>query len=502
MAFPWALALVTGIDYFDSALFSFFSSYIAGGINASTDELVWSASSYAIAAVIGILQQQWWVDRVGHRRYLAGSMFFYALAAALTASVNSPIELMLTRGLQGYCVGPMMGACRILLQGPFPPQKAGPARRLFINAIVVASALAPLLGGVLLEHVGWRALFFCTAPVALLLCALCLLSVPDTGRLPREQLHPNRGHVWPYLAFAVGQGTLQIVLQQVHFQLFGGSPLLLILTLIGILALGAFGYHQWHHPQPLVKLSALREKAFLTGLSLYAIYYYLSTAFSYLTLRFLEGTLSYPIKSAGYFIGATSLVSLVTLAIYFRYSAKITQKKWLIVSGMVVAALTAWMMMRMPENASQAMLVPPLLMRGLLVLFIAIPVANMTFRGFEMEDFAHSYRLKNIIRQLMMSFSTSSIIVLEQHRQTLHVERLSESLNLDNPATLEWINGMQQHFAHLGYAAARAHEMALAEMGHVVTAQASTLALQDGFYFLIGVSAISGLFALWQKSIK
>ncbi|MDR5662642.1 MFS transporter, partial [Burkholderia cenocepacia] len=38
--FPWALALVTGIDYFDNAVFSFFASYIAGGINASPDELV------------------------------------------------------------------------------------------------------------------------------------------------------------------------------------------------------------------------------------------------------------------------------------------------------------------------------------------------------------------------------------------------------------------------------------------------------------------------------
>ena len=60
--FPWVLALVTGLDYFDNAIFSFFASYIAGGINASPDELVWSSSAYAVAAVLGILQQQWWVE--------------------------------------------------------------------------------------------------------------------------------------------------------------------------------------------------------------------------------------------------------------------------------------------------------------------------------------------------------------------------------------------------------------------------------------------------------
>ncbi len=43
--FPWAIALATGLDYFDNAGFAFFTSYIAGGINASPDELVWSSSA-------------------------------------------------------------------------------------------------------------------------------------------------------------------------------------------------------------------------------------------------------------------------------------------------------------------------------------------------------------------------------------------------------------------------------------------------------------------------
>jgi hypothetical protein len=58
--FPWVLAVVTGLDYFDNSIFSFFTSHIAGGINASPDELVWASSAYAVAAVLGILQQQWW----------------------------------------------------------------------------------------------------------------------------------------------------------------------------------------------------------------------------------------------------------------------------------------------------------------------------------------------------------------------------------------------------------------------------------------------------------
>jgi MFS family permease len=89
--FPWTLALLTGVDYFDNAIFSFFASYIAGGINASPDELVWSSSAYAVTAVLGILQQQWWVDRLGHRRYLAACMLMFSLGAlAATLADTSP----------------------------------------------------------------------------------------------------------------------------------------------------------------------------------------------------------------------------------------------------------------------------------------------------------------------------------------------------------------------------------------------------------------------------
>ena len=61
-----------------------------------------------------------------------------------------------------------------------------------------------------------------------------------------------------------------------------------------------------------------------------------------------------------------------------------------------------------------------MLLRGLLLLFIVLPVANLTFRIFAIEEFTHGYRLKNIVRQVTISFATASVIIVEQHRQALH----------------------------------------------------------------------------------
>ncbi len=149
---PWAIALSVGIDYFDNTIFSFFTSYIAGGINASPDELVWSSTAYATASVLGIVQQQWLIERLGFRRYLSGCLLMFA-AGSLAASLSeSSLSLAMARGFQGYFIGPMLGTCRIMLQTGFTPKDRAGATRIFLIMILLGSALAPMAGGYLVAH--------------------------------------------------------------------------------------------------------------------------------------------------------------------------------------------------------------------------------------------------------------------------------------------------------------------------------------------------------------
>ncbi|CAM2193167.1 protein of unknown function [Paraburkholderia kururiensis] len=75
------------------------------------------------------------------------------------------------------------------------------------------------------------------------------------------------------------------------------APALIALSVAGTGALGRFARHQWHHPAPLMRLHALREKTFQMGLALYVPYYYESTGFSYLISRFLESGVATPSRT-------------------------------------------------------------------------------------------------------------------------------------------------------------------------------------------------------------
>ncbi|MBN3727375.1 MFS transporter [Burkholderia sp. Ac-20379] len=497
--FPWVIALVTGLDYFDNAIFSFFASYIAGGVNASPDELVWSSSSYAMAAVLGILQQQWWIDRVGHRRYVSGCMVFYAAGAVAATLADTSLQLAFARGLQGYFIGPIMGACRILIQISYTPQERPRATRAFLILLLLGTSLAPIVGGELVAHFTWRALFACTVAPALLFGALAFGALPDSGHAPPEER--TNTHIWPYVIFAFAQAALQIVMQQVRYQLFLSSPLLILLTAAGFGSLAWFARQQWNHPSPLVRMSAFRQRTFQIGLLLYVFYYYITTSFSYLTSRFLEAGLGYPVENAGRLTGITSLIAASALFVYLRYAKYVSHKKWVIVPGFALAAGTAFAMSRMTPAVGEAQLIVPLLMRGLLLLFIVLPVANLTFRAFSIDDYTHSYRLKNIFKQLTLSFATASVIIVEQHRDALHRERLFEQANPFNPAFVQTLDTLTHGFAGAGYAANEAHALALAAIGQTIARQAAFLTSLDGFLFVAGVALCGGAIAAWQKTI-
>jgi hypothetical protein len=187
--------------------------------------------------------------------------------------------------------------------------------------------------------------------------------------------------------------------------------------------------------------------------------------------------------------------------VYLCHSPRLVRKKWLIVTGFAVAALAAWWLSQVTPQAGCEALLVPLLLRGLLMLFIVLPVANLTFRPLAAEEFAHGYRLKNLVRQFAISFATSGVIALQQHRQALHEVRLSESANPGNAAFMQALDSLTHGFAASGHASGEAHAMALGTLWRTLEQQATFMASLDGFTAVAVIALAAGIFAAWQRQI-
>ncbi|MFT3811831.1 MAG: MFS transporter [Acidovorax sp.] len=497
--FPVALGLLVALDYFDNGAFSFFASYIAGGLNAPPDELVWATSAYAVASVLGILQQQWWIERVGHRRYLVACPLLFSMAGLAAMFAESSVEMAFARAFQGYFMGPMLCACRIIIQVSFSGPSRSIATRIFLTNILLASATAPLLGAYLVAHAGWQALFAATALAGFGLAGFASVAIPETGR--QEEAVQGEAHFWAYIVFAAGIGMLQIAMQQIRFQLFTGSPQLIVLSACGLGALAWFARHQWSQPHPLVKFQAIKEKPFQTGLILYTFFYYISNALGYLVSRLLEGGLGYPVENTGNLVGFSALAALPLVFLYFKYSPLIGNKKFLMIPGYMITILVCFWLSRLPPDVSTSWLIGPMFLRGALLLTMALPVGAAAFGMFSDEEYHHGYRFKGILKQLTYSFSTATIIMLEQHRGALHYAQLAEAVTPSNPSVQPLLDSMTGSFMATGHSLAEAHSLALFNIYEMVVKQANLLSVQDGFIYLGAIAVVAGLFTTWQRHI-
>ncbi|MGW7268028.1 MFS transporter [Streptomyces sp. NPDC054842] len=150
-------------------------------LGASFAQVQWTSTGYLIAVAALLVFSGRLGDRYGHQRVFAtGVLGFGATSAGigLSSGIGWVIGLRVAQGVFGALLQP---ATLGMLRAAFPPDRLGMPVALRTSAIGVAAAAGPLVGGVLVTHLGWRAVFFLNVAPALVLGVLALV-VRDPAR--------------------------------------------------------------------------------------------------------------------------------------------------------------------------------------------------------------------------------------------------------------------------------------------------------------------------------
>ncbi|MFE1318900.1 MFS transporter [Kitasatospora phosalacinea] len=152
-------------------------------LDATAAQLQWTSTGYLVAVAALLVLAGRLGDRYGHRRtLLAGVLGFGAASAgvALAPGVGWVVGLRVAQGVFGALLQPGTLA---LLRLCCPPERLGRAVAVRTGAIAVAAGAGPLLGGVLVDGFGWRAVFWINVPVAALLAAMTF-ALPAPAPVP------------------------------------------------------------------------------------------------------------------------------------------------------------------------------------------------------------------------------------------------------------------------------------------------------------------------------
>ncbi len=148
--------------------------------NASASGLQWIVDAYILVFAGLLLTMGSLGDRFGRKRALQAGLVIFGVASLLATAAQSSGQLIAARALMGVGGALIMPSTLSVIVDVFPREERGKAIGIWTGVAALGIAIGPMLGGWLLEHFNWSAVFFINVPIVLLALAAGLVLVPES----------------------------------------------------------------------------------------------------------------------------------------------------------------------------------------------------------------------------------------------------------------------------------------------------------------------------------
>lgn len=245
---------------------------ISDSTGAGPAQLQWIVGGYTLTfGLVPVLAGRLGDDH-GRRRMFQIGVLGFAVTSTLAGCAPTAELLIAARVLQGVFGGLINPQVVGLVQQMFRGDERGRAFGVLGTTVGVATALGPLVGGVLIAlggpHFGWRLVFFVNVPVGILVVALARRYLPDTPASGRHKLDVPG-------SLLLGAATFCVLYAAVELEQVGRMLVLLLVPALGLLL--AFWRRERRLTRllldPLVDLRLFRRPSYTSGVVLALLYF-------------------------------------------------------------------------------------------------------------------------------------------------------------------------------------------------------------------------------------
>jgi EmrB/QacA subfamily drug resistance transporter len=303
----------------------------------------WVTSGFMVAMTVSMLTTPWLLARYGYRGTYVGCMLLLMAGGIVGGLANNFNLVLAARVAEGLAAGVVQPIPAIIIMRAFGPHEQGRANGLFSMGVVLAPAIGPSVGGVLVDLLGWRSIFFMVVPLCLMSMWLAWRYVPDNAP-GGVAANPHGDNIdWRGLLLG-GVGTLCLLNGMVVLR---GSDELQAALLLGA-ALAALGLFLWWQRRmagtgrtPLMNLGLFNYRQFAMGSVVAFIYGTALYGSTYLLPVYLQLGLNLAASHVGTILLPAGLVLAGTIAGVGRLADR--HPTWLLVSiglGLLAASFS------------------------------------------------------------------------------------------------------------------------------------------------------------------
>jgi EmrB/QacA subfamily drug resistance transporter len=468
---------------------------IMGAFGIGQDRGQWIITGNLAGQVIGQLLSAWLIDSFGQRKtFVGGILVFVASVLAAAASTNE-LTMVAARVVQGLMAGVLQSLTMFTLFSVFPPEKRGMAMGFFSINTIFGPAVGPTVGGILIEHFDWRAVFYMGLPfsvVGLLLGSLLMPEREDTAR---------RSH-FDSVGFALLCTTMSCLLIGLSNGQREGWTSDFVVGLLATAAVSGSAFIAWelHVPQPLVHLRVLTVGSFAAAACVAVVFGIGQFGTQYLIPLFVQTIQGLTPLDAGLLLMPGALL----LGIFMPLGGFLCDRlppRALLITGLSSFALSTYWLRHVDTNTAFWWMLTSVVVSRVGQSLIN-PTLNATaMRSLNTAQLRQGAGMINFFRQLGGAFGTNLLSVSLDRQTFFYSDRLTSMQTAANSDTAELRRSVELLLAQGGASSDVQSAGALDYLGRVVYAQAHMLGFRDCF-LIVTVVFILALIPAWLMGRK
>jgi EmrB/QacA subfamily drug resistance transporter len=377
----WALlvtVLGSGMGFLDATVVNVALPRIGRDLGASVSDLQWVLDGYLITLGALMLTGGALGDLRGRRRVFVFGVSWFCAASALCAAAPSVGVLIGARALQGVGAALVTPGSLAILESVFARADRARAIGTWAGLAGVAAALGPVVGGVLVTAISWRAVFVINVPLGAIVVVAALRHIPET-RDPEASGRLDAG----------GAALGIVALGAVAFALIEApsrgvaSPGVLAAIAAGALAAAGFLVREHRAREPMLPLAIFTSRQFTAANLVTFVVYAAMGAMRFLLVVFLQVSLGYTPLGAG---AASLPVTALMLVLSSRASTlaqRIGARVPLTVGPLLLAGGMALMTRIDPGSSYLEAVLPAVVVFGLGLSLTVAPVTATALAGAE-----------------------------------------------------------------------------------------------------------------------
>lgn len=319
----------------------------------------WVTTAYLVASTTIIPISGKLGDLFGRKRFLQGGMVGFLVSSALCGLSQSMPQLVAARALQGVFGGFLTSSTLASIADLYLPATRARMQGVFVSVFAFAAIAGPIVGGVLTDQLGWRAVFYVNLPLGIVAGTIVALT------MPRVRTAATLGHIDVRGSLLLAAGLVPLLTALTAVREDGlTSPLVAGLLVVAAAMLGAFLWAEARADHPVMPLDLFRTPTFTVAVGVSFLAAFGMFGSNIFVPLLYQGVLGLTATQSGLFLTPRMLAMVLASLVSGQIVSRIDRYRFVSALGLGMLAVGLFLLSRVTAASSEAEVMRDLLFIG------------------------------------------------------------------------------------------------------------------------------------------